>query len=94
MAQDSAPPIPIMHRNAPRRAVNLAVSSSVLDRIEQSGGYDMKSTIGMVLVALALCACKSAEPVQMDTSRMAPSSSGKCQDFVAGRMVDVACPQK
>ena len=54
----------------------------------------MKSMIGMVLVALALCACKSAEPVQMDTQRLAPSSTGKCQDFVAGRMVDVACPPK
>ena len=94
MAQDSAPPIPIMHRNAPRRAVNLAVSSSVLDRIEQSGGYEMKTTIGLFLVGLALSACQNAEKVQMDTTRAMPSSSGKCQEFIAGRMVDVACPQK
>ena len=53
----------------------------------------MKSMIGVFLVVLALCGCRNAEPVKMDTGTVAPSSSGKCQDFVAGRMVDVACPK-
>lgn len=53
----------------------------------------MRLAIIALLLGPTLLGCKSGEPVTMDQGRIVPSSTGKCQDYVAGRTVNVACPK-
>ncbi len=44
-----------------------------------------------LLLVLFVGACAAAEPVKMDTGRIIPSDSGKCQQMVGGRTINVEC---
>lgn len=54
----------------------------------------MRAIAGSFLLALLVSGCGNTEKVQLDTGRIIPSDSGKCQQMIGSRSIDVECPKK